>query len=123
MLAAYLSVCLLAGSGQPPASEPKPAPPDRVTPAKETKPLKVADVVKGLGLDEAKVEYIDEPPGCLAKLYWSKVKLPGTEVAVDVEVVIVFTSALFSETRTWDIKKLRDVTVLKVTISPHRKVD
>ena len=117
MLAACLSVCLLVG-GQPPA--PKPATPDREPQAKDkaAKPVTLADVIKGLGLDEAKVEYIDEPPGRLARLSWEKVKLPGTDAAVDVDVFL--TTAPFSERLEWDIKKLRDVTVQKVTIVPPR---
>ena len=141
MLTAYLTVHLLVGIGftQPPASEPKPAPSVREFPAKNPEPkrLTVSDVIKGLGLDEANVRYITEKPsGTLRRLSWSKVKLPGTEAEVDVEIQIgnpflyhsegdVFYELIDGDfpNGKWKRKRLQDITVLKVTISPSRRLD
>lgn len=122
MLAAYLTLSLLSGAGmaQPPASEAKPAPSVREFPPKDPqlKPVKVADVIKGLGLDETKMHHSDEPPGKLRAISWRKVKLPGTDAEVDVEIEIVYTLDVFSDKRNWDIKAIRAATVTKVTIVP-----
>jgi hypothetical protein len=107
-----------------PMSEPKPAPTVRDFPAKDPLPklVKVVDVIKGLGLDESKMQHGDEPPGKLRWLRWSNVKLPGTNAEVDVEIHVVYT--LFSIKRDWDIKAVREATVLKVTITPSsRRID
>src|SRR5688500_877133 len=94
-----LSALILAGSADP-----------------QPKPAKVADVIKGLALDETKIDYADEPPGKLRSLHWQKVKLPGTEAEVRVEIDIVYTPDVFSDKRKWDIKAVRAATVIKVTI-------
>ena len=125
LTAVCLSMCLFAANGtaQPPASETKPAPSVLEFPAKEPppNPVTVADVIKGLGLDEAKMRYGDEPPCILRELRWPKAKLPGTES--EVEIVIQIGGRLFSEKRRWDMKEVRAATVLKVTITPPRPLD
>jgi len=73
--------------------------------------LTVADVVKGLGLDEAKFSYDDEPPGKL----WA-VKCPTTMNKVTVRVRIELVSKIFSDKLDWDIKAVRAATVHKVVI-------
>lgn len=89
---ACLSMFVLIGAVEsPPAPEPKPAPSVREFLAKDQppQPITVADVIKSLRLDEADVRYITEKPsGTLRMLTWRKVKLPGTEVEVDVEIQI-----------------------------------
>lgn len=82
------------------------------------KPLTVADVVKGLGLDESKFSYADEPPGKLRELKCPTI-LRDTTVKVDVRIEIVYTTALFSEKREWNIKAVRAAEVRKVTIEPQ----
>lgn len=138
MLATCVAVCLFAEIGQPPTGEAKPAPVIPEVPPKGS-PLTVAAVIKSLGLDEAKVRYIEEPSGKLRALHWGKIKLVGTETEVDVEIQLgdplPFTEMkkvveirpgeplLVTEKRVWNIRRLQDAPVLKVTISPHRKVD
>jgi hypothetical protein len=141
MRAVYMTVCLFANSGigQPPASEAKPAPTIREFSLKDLpQPVTIADVIKRLGLDESKMSYRDEPPGKLRALYWHKVKLPGTGAEMDVEIQLenprsfavrklveiqLGTPPLITEKRTWDIKMVRAATVLKVTITPHKRFD
>ena len=127
LTAVCLSMCLLAANGtaQPPASETKPAPSVREFPSKDPqpKPVKVADVIKGLGLDETKMHHSDEPPGKLRAISWHKVKLPGTDAEVDISIEIVYTFDVFSDKRKWDIKAIRAATVTKVTIVPPGSLD
>jgi hypothetical protein len=138
---ACLSTFVLVGAAvePPPKSEPKPASSVREFPAKDQppQPLTVGDVIKGLGLDEAGVRYITEKPsGTLRMLSWRKVKLPGTEAEVDVEIQIGNPSLYHSQGNVfyeliggdfpngkWKRKRLQDITVLKVTISPSRRFD
>jgi hypothetical protein len=128
MLATCLAVSLLAGSGlgQPPASEPKPAPSIREFPSKDpqpAKPVKLAEVIKGLGLDEAKMGLNDEPPGKLNSVSWTRVKLAGTVAEVDIEVEIVRTFIIGPNGK-YDQNAIRSATVKKVTITPHStKID
>jgi hypothetical protein len=105
-------------------SELKSAPHRREFPLKDlqTKPLKVADVVKGLGLDVTKVSYIDEPPGILCGLRWNRTTLPGTDVQVEVRIQFAARGP-FSDERKWDIKEVLGATVSKVTILPLRPLD
>ena len=114
----YLGV-FITQNFAPPASELKPAPAVRDLPSKDVsaKPVKVADVIKSLGLDESKMSYTDEPPGKLRALHWRKARFPGTEAEVDVTIDIVYTLAVFSEKGDWDIKAVRAATVIKVTIA------
>jgi hypothetical protein len=88
------------------------------SPPNDPQPKPVADVVKGLGLDVEKAEHIDEPPGKLRGLSWSKTKLPGTTAEVTVTVEIVYTLGLFSPERKWDAERVRAATVTKVTLAP-----
>jgi len=84
------------------------AEPDRAT---------VADVVKGLSLDESKLVYVDEPPGKLEALECTAT-LRDTKVKVRVRIEVVYTPALFSDTRKWDAKAVRAAAVRNVIITP-----
>jgi|GEM_PF-6854964 len=102
-----------------PASSPKPAPVVREFAAKEPQPKRVtvAEVIKGLILDESKMLLLDEPPGKLNGVRWEKVKLPGTEAVVDVEIETVRTFVL-SPTGKYDKNVILSAVVTKVTITP-----
>jgi hypothetical protein len=108
----------------PPAGEAKPGPANLVMPSKdpERKPVTVGDVIKGLGLDETKASYLDEPPGILRGLRWRGVRLPGTDVDVDVEIRFAARGP-FSDKHQWDSKEVRAIRVLKVTITPAGLAD
>jgi hypothetical protein len=134
-MVAHLCLAGLLVAGDPPVSELKPPPAIREFSSKGPPPpgpMKVADVIKGLGLDESDMGYSDEPPGKLRQLHWSRVKFPGTDAEVDVAIDIVYTPDLLSVIRLnngkvmvrgWDIKAVRAATVLKVTIAPSRRHD
>jgi hypothetical protein len=79
--------------------------------------LTVADVLKGLSLEKAKLEYVDEPPGKLRAVE-CEATLRDTKVKVRVRVEVVYTPDLFSEQRRWDPKAVRAATVRKVMITP-----
>src|SRR5439155_1606742 len=80
--------------------------------------LTVADVIRGLALDEAKFSYSDEPPGKLRE-----VECPATlgdaKVKVRVRIEVVYTLGLFSDKRQWDIKAVRAAAVRRVSIQPQ----
>jgi hypothetical protein len=90
--------------------------PDRAKP-EELEKLTVADVLKGLSLDESKLDYIDEPPGKLRALE-SEATPWGKKAKVRVRIEVDYTAALFSEKRKWDPKAVRAATVRKVTVTP-----
>jgi hypothetical protein len=79
--------------------------------------LTVADVFKALALDQAKLEYIDEPPGKLREVQ-CEASLRDTNVKARVRIEIVYAPELFSMERKWDPKTVRAAAVRKVTISP-----
>jgi len=64
----------------------------------EPEKVTVADVFKGLSLDESKLDYIDEPPGKLRELE-CKATLRDTKVKVRVRIEVVYTINLFSDKR------------------------
>jgi hypothetical protein len=74
-------------------------------------------VFKALSLDEAKLEYNDEPPGKLREVE-CQATLRDTKVKVRVRIELVYTPELFSEEQKWDAKALRAAAVRKVTITP-----
>jgi hypothetical protein len=78
----------------------------------------VADVVKGMSLDESKFSYMDEPPGKLRAIE-CPATIRDTAAKVRVRIEVVYTLELFSDKREWDIKQVRAATVLKVTIEPR----
>jgi len=80
--------------------------------------LTVADVVKGLSLDEARFSYSDEPPGKLRAVE-CPATIRDTTVKVRVRLELVYTPNLFSDKRAWDIERVRAATVQKVVIEPH----
>jgi hypothetical protein len=84
----------------------------------DSEDLTVADVVKGLALDESKLSYSDEPPGKLRGLE-CRTTLRDTKVKVLVRIEVVYTTALFSDRRKWDIKAVRAAKVRKVSIEPE----
>jgi hypothetical protein len=77
--------------------------------------LTVGDVLRGLSIDESKLNYSDEPPGKLQELT-ANVALGQSKVNVRIE--IRYTSELFSAERKWDPRKVRAAEVQKVTITP-----
>src|SRR5262249_42737420 len=79
--------------------------------------LTVADGFKGVARDEARLEYIDEPPGKLQELA-CEATLRDTQVKVRVRIALVYTVALFSDKRQWDPKAVRAAAVRRVTIVP-----
>jgi hypothetical protein len=83
----------------------------------EPEKLTVADVLKGLSLDESKLEHIDEPPGKLRELE-AETTLRDSKIKVRVRIEVVYTLDLFSKERNWDPKAVRAATVRKVTIIP-----
>ena len=87
------------------------------TPAAPAEKLTVADVFKALSLDEAKLEYIDEPPGKLREVE-CEATLRDTKVGVRVRIEVVYTPQLFSEQRKWDARAVRAAAVRKVTVAP-----
>jgi hypothetical protein len=89
-------------------STPTPIGPEKMT---------VADVLKGLSLDDSKLAYVDEPPGKLRELE-CEATLRDTKAKVRVRIEVVYTPELFSEKRTWDPKAVRAATARRVTITP-----
>jgi hypothetical protein len=92
---------------------------DGRTSPRPTEPVKltVADVLKGLSLDESKLDYIDEPPGKLRELR-CEATLRDTNVKVQVRIEVVYTLDLFSDQRKWEPKTIRAATARTVTITP-----
>src|SRR5262249_30258998 len=74
--------------------------------------LIAADVLKALAIEDAALEHVDEPPGKLQMLR-SSTTLRDTNVKVNVQIDLVYTPALFSETRSWDAKAIRAAAVRK----------
>ena len=104
VLAANLILCNAACAQKSPASDM----PEKLT---------VADVLKGLILDESKLTYVDEPPGKLRAIECDAV-LRDSSVRVHVRIDVAYTVELFSDSRKWDPKVVRAATVHKVTITP-----
>jgi hypothetical protein len=66
------------------------------------------------------MSYISEPPLVIQGFRWTRTKLPGTEVEVDVEIELSGPFGFFDKKKRLDIKEVRAATVRKVTISPPR---
>jgi hypothetical protein len=98
----------LAGCADDSGSSPRPTEAEKMT---------VAGVLKGLSLDETKLDYIDEPPGKLRALE-CEATFRDTKVKVRVRIHVVYTHDLFSVEQKWNPKAVRAATVHKVTITP-----
>jgi hypothetical protein len=83
----------------------------------DQKKLTVADVLKGLSLDESALSFSDEPPGKLRTLS-CETTLRDTKLRVRVRIELVYTVALFSAERHWDPKAVRAAAVHQVTLTP-----
>ncbi len=79
--------------------------------------MMVADVVKSLSLADARFEHIDEPPGKLQALE-CEATLRDSKAKVRIRIDVVYTLALFSDTRRWDPKAINAAEVRHVTITP-----
>src|SRR5262249_61258685 len=112
---ALLALALLLSPAQADDNRSTPAPsgPEKLT---------VADVLKSLSLADAKLEYVDEPPGKLQAVECNAT-LRDTNVKVRIRIDLKYTLALFSDTRTWDTKAIQSASVRQVKLTPLGAVE